>query len=109
MKSRTIAITRGNHKSVSSEPKVWATSIERFANVLSLRNRALLETTRHEKPGSVTKLAEISERSKSNLSRTLKALSQFGIEKMKKGKRSVLLPHVPCEQVMPRLSLNSSQ
>ena len=70
MKARTMAIARGEHKPARGEPTVWFTSIESFAKVLSRRNRELLAMIGREKPGSVTELAEISGRSKSNLSRT---------------------------------------
>ena len=43
MKARTMAIARGELKSRPGEPKVWFTSIESFAKVLSDCNRALLD------------------------------------------------------------------
>ena len=46
-----------------------------FAKVLSERNRELLATIAREKPDSVTDLAALAGRSKSNLSRTLKTMS----------------------------------
>ena len=75
MKARTIAITRGEYKSKPDEPKVWFTSPESFAKVLSDRNRALLRVISESSPGSLTELAELTGRKKSNLSRTLKARS----------------------------------
>ena len=42
MKARTMAIARGEHKPARDEPKVWFTSMESFAKVLSGRNRDLL-------------------------------------------------------------------
>ena len=51
---------------------VWFTSIESFAKVLSERNRALLALIAREEPASLTELAELAGRNKSNLSRTLK-------------------------------------
>ena len=42
MKARTIAIARGEYRPAAGEPKVWFTSAESFARVLSERNRALL-------------------------------------------------------------------
>ena len=51
MKARTMAIARGALKPRPSEPKVWFTSIESFAEVLSDRNRALsLREPAHPRP-----------------------------------------------------------
>ena len=85
MKARTMAIVRGEHKPARGEPTVWFTSIESFAKVLSQRNRELLAMIGREKPGSVTKLAELSGRSKSNLSRTLKTMSRYGLVELREG------------------------
>ena len=42
MKERTVAIARGERKTARDDPKVWFTSVESFAKVLSHRNRELL-------------------------------------------------------------------
>ena len=105
MKARTMAIARGEHKPARGEPTVWFTSIESFAKVLSQRNRELLAMIGREKPGSVTKLAELSGRSKSNLSRTLKTMSHYGLVELKEGERGTLVPRVPYDQVRLDVSL----
>ena len=56
MKARTMAIARGEHKPARGEPKVWFTSVESFANVLSQRNRELLTLIARERPASLTEL-----------------------------------------------------
>ena len=43
MKARTMAIARGERTPAKGEPKVWFTSIESFARLLSEHNRHLLE------------------------------------------------------------------
>lgn len=43
MKARSLAIARGELRASESDPKVWFTSPESFAKVLSNKNRALLE------------------------------------------------------------------
>ena len=43
MKARTMAIAKGEHKPKRGEPKVWFTSMESFARILSDRNRDLLD------------------------------------------------------------------
>ena len=68
MKARTMAIARGERKPAKGEPIVWFTSIESFARVLSARNRELLALIAREKPASLTELAELAGRNKSNLS-----------------------------------------
>ena len=105
MKARTMAIARGEHKPSRGEPAVWFTSIESFAKVLSGRNRELLETIAREKPGSLTELAELAGRNKSNLSRTLKTMSRYGLVELKEGERGTLIPQVPYDQVRLDVSL----
>ena len=105
MKARTIAITHGEYKPARGEPTVWFTSIESFAKVLSQRNRELLAMIGCEKPGSVTELAKISGRSKSNLSRTLKTMSRYGLVELKEGERGTLVPRTPYDRVRLDVSL----
>ena len=105
MKARTMAIARGEHKPARGEPTVWFTSIESFAKVLSQRNRELLAMIGREKPGSVTELAAVSGRSKSNLSRTLKTMSRYGLVELKEGKRGTLVPRTPFDRVRLDISL----
>ena len=107
MKARTMAIARGEHKPSRGEPTVWFTSIESFAKVLSERNRELLATIAHEKPGSVSELAVLAGRSKSNLSRTLKTMSRYGLVELKEGQRGTLVPRVPYDQVRLDMTLTS--
>ena len=105
MKARTIAIAHGEYKPARDEPTVWFTSIESFAKVLSQRNRELLAMIGCEKPSSVTELAKISGRSKSNLSRTLKTMSRYGLVELKEGARGTLVPRTPYHRVRLDVSL----
>ena len=107
MKARTMAIARGDHKPSRGEPTVWFTSIESFAKVLSQRNRDLLELIAHEQPHSLTELAELAGRSKSNLSRTLKTMSRYGLVELKEGNRGTLVPRVRYDQVRLDVSLTA--
>ena len=108
MKARTIAIARGERKPARDEPKVWFTSVESFAKVLSHRNRELLTLIAREEPGSLTELAKLSGRNKSNLSRTLKTMSRYGLVELKTGKRGTVVPCVPYDQVRLDVSLTSA-
>ena len=107
MKARTMAVTRGEHKPAKGEPTVWFTSIESFAKVLSGRNRELLALIAREKPDSLTELAELAGRNKSNLSRTLKTMSRYGLVELKEGQRGTLVPRVPYDRVSLEVSLTS--
>lgn len=78
-RKRTIAIAKGEHKPRSDEPKIWFESMESLGQVLSGRNQELLRLIRDNRPPSLTELENISGRKKSNLSRTLKTLSGYGI------------------------------
>jgi predicted transcriptional regulator len=74
MKSRTMAVARGEHRVAADEPKVWFTSTESFAKVLSAGNRELLRVIAEKAPGSLDELARITGKPKSNLSRTLRTM-----------------------------------
>ena len=107
MKARTMAIARGERKPARGEPMVWFTSIESFAKVLSGRNRELLALIAREKPDSLTELAELAGRNKSNLSRTLKTMSRYGLVELTEGHRGTLVPRVPYDRVCLDVSLTS--
>ena len=99
MKARTMAIARGEHKPAKGEPKVWFTSVESFAKVLSQRNRELLALIAREKPDSLTALATLAGRNKSNLSRTLKTMSRYGLVELKEGRHGTLIPRARYDRV----------
>ena len=108
MKARTLEIARGEHKVARDEPKVWFTSIESFARVLSDRNRELLKLIHEQQPDSLAELAEISGRQKSNLSRTLKTMEHYGLVHLKKGgPKGRLVPRVPYSHIKLDMSIAS--
>ena len=104
MKAHTMALARGERKPTKGEPMIWFTSIESFAGVLSGRNRELLALIAREKPAS---LAELARRNKSNISRTLKTMSRYGLVEMKEGQRGTLVTRVPYDRVSLDVSLTS--
>ena len=108
MKARTMAIARGEHTPAKGEPKVWFTSIDSFAKLLSEHNRQLLELIARERPSSLTELAELAGRSKSNLSRTLKTMSNYGLVELQPGGRGTLVPQVPYDRVRLDVSLTGT-
>jgi len=52
MKARTLAIAKGELRPKTGDPKVWFTSPESFAKLLSNRNRALLAQIADTHPSS---------------------------------------------------------
>src|SRR4029077_1911890 len=82
----TMAIVRGEHKRAPDEPKLWCSSIDGFAKLLSDRNRDLLRVMGEPKPQSLDELAETTGRAKSDLSRTLRTLERHGLVQLRKGK-----------------------
>ena len=73
---RTLAIAKGEYKPRKDEPKIWFESIKSMSQILSTENQELLRTIINNKPCSITELEEITNRKKSNLSRTLKTLEK---------------------------------
>jgi len=106
MKARTIAIARGKYKPAAGEPKVWFTSAESFARVLSDRNRTLLGIIATSGPESITHLAELTGRKKSNLSRTLKTMERYGFVQLTHGARGSIIPKVPYQKISLTLPLS---
>jgi predicted transcriptional regulator len=104
-KEYTMAIARGEYKRTPGEPKVWFSSIESFAKVLSERNRELLRLIAETKPQSLNELAETTGRAKSNLSRTLKTLERHGLVRFEKGRGRTLAPRTIYTDVVLDLPL----
>lgn len=100
MKARTMALAKGEHKRKRGEPKVWFTSIESVAKVLSDRNRALLELIATSEPDTLAELAALSGRAKSNLSRTLKTMERHGLVRLTKGAGGHLVARVPYSDIV---------
>jgi predicted transcriptional regulator len=88
-KRRTVAIAKGDYKPKKGEPKVWFESVQSMAQVLSSENQALLRIIRDKKPQSLKELEKASGRKSSNLSRTLKTMSRYGIVELVKKDRNV--------------------
>lgn len=89
IRARLLAIARGEYKPKANEPKIWFTSMRSLAEVLSDENRGLLKVIREEKPASLGALAQLTGRHMSNLSRTLKTLSHYGIVEMRRENKHV--------------------
>jgi predicted transcriptional regulator len=99
MKARTMEVARGARRVLPGEPKVWFTSTESFAKVLSVGNRDLLRIIVERAPGSLDELARISGKAKSNLSRTLKTMAVYGLVSLERGERGRIAPKVVYDRV----------
>ena len=88
-RKRTIAIARGEYKLDKDTPKIWFESMESLGQVLSGQNQKLLRLIKDSNPASLTELEALSGRKKSNLSRTLKTLSNYGIVDLVREKGAV--------------------
>ena len=89
-KKRTIAIAKGEYTPKNNEPKVWFESLQSMAQVLNNENQKLLQMILEEHPQSIKELEELSGRSSSNLSRTLKTLARYGIVALEKQDKRIV-------------------
>jgi len=108
-KKRTMAIARGGLKPAAGDPKVWFTSIESFARILSDRNRELLSLIAETKPDSMNALAEKTGRARSNLSRTLRTMERYGLVRFVKGSGRQLAPRVHYRDIVLDMPLTHSR
>jgi predicted transcriptional regulator len=90
IKERTLGIARGKLKPKPDEPKIWFASTESLGRVLSEENRALLGLIRESGGKSLTELAKLTGREKSNLSRTMKTMEHYGILKLNRSHGKVV-------------------
>jgi predicted transcriptional regulator len=107
-KARTMAIARGELKPSADDPKVWFTSIESVAKVLSEKNRELLAVIAAEEPDSLQALAERTGRAKSNLSRTLKTMERYGLVRLERRGARTVAPRAMADRISVDLPLGAA-
>jgi len=105
---RTMAIAKGTYKPRKDEPKIWFESLNSMSQVLSSENQKLLKVIIEHKPMSLAELEKISDRKKSNLSRTLKTLERYGIVELPK-KEGRLVPKVIATDFKVQFGLHYSR
>ncbi len=105
--NRTLAIAKGEYKPRKGEPKVWFESTKSMSQILSTENQELMRTIINNNPHSITELEEITNRKKSNLSRTLKTLEKYGIVELRKIKGKIM-PKVKATDFRVEFGLNYS-
>jgi predicted transcriptional regulator len=106
MRARALALAKGKLKPKASDPKVWFTSPESFARVLSNRNRALLGVIAGTRPTSLHALAAKTGRTPGNLSRTLRTMERYGQVRLHRGTRGTVRPEVPYRDVQLEMQLS---
>src|SRR6266404_6292153 len=105
LRERALQIARGERRRRPGEPKIWFTSLESLAKVLSEPNRKLLRIIDDQRPSSLAELEALTGRKASNLSRTLKTMSQYGLVRLVAGKRGSVAPEVLVREVQMDLSI----
>jgi predicted transcriptional regulator len=93
VKKRMLDIARGG-KPLPDEPRVWVSSLESLAKVLTEKNMLLLEIIRNSQPQSLGELAKLSHRKVPNLSRTLHTMERFGIVELSESPNGRKVPTV---------------
>jgi predicted transcriptional regulator len=109
MKARTVAIARGELHPGPNDPKIWFTSLESLAQVLSSKNKLLLEIIRRARPASLKELADLSGRKESNLSRTLHTMARYRLVTLNRSERGTIVPSVPYDRVLCDFELNAGR
>lgn len=106
-RNRTISIAKGEYTPKCNEPKVWFESIQSVGQILSNENQKLLQLIKETHPQSLKELEVLSGRSSSNLSRTLKTLSQYGIVVLNRNNKK-LVPTVLATKFCVEFGLQKS-
>jgi predicted transcriptional regulator len=99
IKRRSIDIAAGRRRPGAEEPRIWFTSLDAILRVLSDKNMSLLELIRNSQPASLSELAARAGMQKSNLSRTLRKLEQFGFVDYEVGEGGRKAPRVNYDAV----------
>jgi predicted transcriptional regulator len=108
MKALTLAVARGQRRLAPNEPRIWFPSTESFAKVLSAANRDLLRVIAEQAPASLDELAQLTGRQKSNLSRTLKTMANYGLVRLDRGPRGRIAAKVVHDRIELELPLGRS-
>jgi predicted transcriptional regulator len=108
MKALTMAVASGRRRLAPNEPRIWFPSTESFAKVLSAANRDLLRVIAEQAPSSLDELAQLTGRQKSNLSRTLKTMANYGLVRLERGARGRIAAKVVHDRIELELPLRRS-
>ena len=92
MKARSLAIAGGEYSPKRGDPKVWFTSLDSFAKVLSKRNVELLQIIAEHQPVGYKELEALSGRKIPSLSRTLRTMERYGLVRLEEGPNRKIIP-----------------
>jgi predicted transcriptional regulator len=106
VKKRMIEIAKGG-KPHPGEPRIWVSSLDSLAKVLTEKNMLLLEMIRSSRPQSLTELARLSDRAISNLSRTLHTMERLGIVEFVVKPNGRKVPTVLCTRIKLEFDIGS--
>ena len=104
-KHRSIAIAKGEYRPNGNDPKIWFESLQSMAQVLNSENQRLLQLIMDEHPQSLKELEDLTGRSSSNLSRTLKTMARYGIVEFEKNQRRIV-PRVKVSDFQVEFGIN---
>ena len=90
IREMTIAIAKGEYKLEQNSPTVWFPSMKALCEILSDSNRKLLHAIKDENPQSIKELAELTNRQPSNVSRTIKTMSGYGLVEIERKNRNIV-------------------
>ncbi len=105
LRQRAMEVARGERKRRPNEPRIWFTSLESLAKILSEPNRRLLKVIDERRPATLKELETLTGRKVSNLSRTLKTMSRYGLIRLHRGKQGAVRPEVLVKGVHMDLAL----
>jgi predicted transcriptional regulator len=91
LRSRVLAIARGELRPKASDPKIWFSSMSSLMEILNDDNLELLKLVRKSKPRSISELSTLAQRGRGGVSRRLRILSQRGFIRLEKVGRSIRL------------------
>jgi len=89
IRSRVLAIARGELRPKASDPKIWFSSMSSLMEVLNDDNLELLKVARESTPRSISELSTRVQRGRGGVSRRLRMLSQRGFIRLEKVGRSI--------------------
>ena len=98
---RMLEAAAGKLSRHPDEPRVWFTSWEALARILSKQNMMLIEILRDFEPASVTELAKLVRREKTNVLRSLKTLKHFEIVDFEEGEGNRKAPRLIYDDFRP--------
>jgi predicted transcriptional regulator len=102
LKEEMKAVANGGKRAPADAAHPSFNSIEALTRLLTSENRHLLAMIRDRKPESIAKLAELTGRAASNLTRTLTKLEAAGLVKMRTVNRRKV-PTAPVKKLHVRI------